>query len=340
MKNIYDLSINELKEHLVSIGEPKFRATQVFSLLHKGYEVMDMPTIPASLKEKLSQDFYTKLPQIKTEQISKDGTRKYLLELDSIGTLVECVLMTQEYGKTVCVSTQVGCKMGCVFCASGREGFVRNLTSGEILSQVILMNKLQNDNANTMRIVLMGSGEPLDNFDNVVRFFELVNTKDGLNISTRNISLSTVGLPKQIHRFADLQTGVNLCISLHASNDMVRQKIMPTARKYPIVELIDSAKYYFQKTGRRVIFEYSLIDGVNSALEHARELGALLRGFPSHVNLINLNPTGGALKPPSREVAMKFMDTLIKSGVSCTMRKSKGQDIDGACGMLKLRKTV
>jgi len=337
MINIYNLSPIELKEYLVSIGEPKFRATQIFQLLHKGFPIMEMPTIPTSLKEKLSRDFYIRLPQIINEHISKDGTRKFLIEIDESNTMVECVLMTQEYGLTICVSTQVGCKMGCAFCASGKEGFVRNLTAGEILSQVILINKLHNNSSNTMRIVLMGSGEPLDNYDNFVKFVQLVNEKEGLNISTRNICLSTVGIVPKIRAFADLQNGVNLCISLHAPNDEIRRKIIPMARKYSIHELIDSAKYYFQKTGRRVIFEYSLIDEINSKVEHARELVTLLKGFPSHVNLINLNPTGGPLKPPSREVAMKFMDTLIKNGISATMRKSKGQDIEGACGMLKLR---
>jgi len=339
--NIYDLSPSELKEYLVSVGEPKFRASQIFGLLHKGHEIVDMPTVPTILKQKVSKEFYAKLPKIIKEQLSRDGTRKFLMEVDSQGTLVECVLMTQDYGLTICVSTQVGCKMACAFCASGKEGFVRNLTSGEILSQVILVNKLYNNSSNTMRIVLMGSGEPLDNYDNFVKFVGLVNEKGGLNISTRNISLSTVGIVPKIREFADLNTGVNLCISLHAPNDEIRCKIIPIARKYSIKDLVGSAKYYFEKTGRRVIFEYSLIDGVNSEVEHAKELSILLKGFPTHVNLINLNPIGqkdkNALQPPSREVAMEFMDTLIKSGVSCTMRKSKGQDIEGACGMLKMK---
>jgi len=182
----------------------------------------------------------------------------------------------------------------------------------------------------------MGSGEPLDNFDNVWKFIQLINHKEGMNISTRNISLSTVGIPQRIREFANLQSGVNLCISLHASNDEVRRKIIPISKKYTVAELMDSAKYFFEKTGRRVIFEYCLIEGVNCSVEHARELSKLLRGgFPNHVNLILMNSTGGNLRPPSRQEAMKFMDTLIKAGISCTFRKSRGDDIMAACGQLK-----
>jgi len=340
VRYIYDLDLNELKEYLMSAGEPKYRAGQVFSHLHKGYDVSEIPNVPKSVRENLEAEFITGLPKIVESQTSKiDGTRKLLLELHD-GAFIECVLLQAEYGDTVCVSTQVGCKMGCKFCASGREGFIRNLSSGEILAQVIIANKLKvrSEKDESLRIVMMGSGEPLDNFDNVRKFFELVGAKDGLFIGSRNISLSTVGLPDRIRDFADLGGGVNLCISLHASNDKIRQSIMPTAKKYPIADIVSAARYFFDKTGRRVIFEYSLIEGVNSLPEHALELSKLMRGFPCHVNLISLNPTGVELSPPSREIAMRFMDTLIKSGVSCTFRKSKGQDIDGACGMLKLRK--
>jgi len=223
--------------------------------------------------------------------------------------------------------------MGCAFCASGRDGFVRDLSAGEILSQVLLHAKEGISN-----IVLMGSGEPLDNFENVKKFLELVIHKDGINIGSRHISLSTVGLPKKIREFADMGTGVNLCISIHASNDEIRSAIMPMAKRYTIAEIMDASRYYFNKTGRRVIFEYSLIDGVNCDVSHAKELAKLMTGFPNHVNLIKLNDTGAGFRAPSHDIAMKFMDTLIKSGVSCTMRKSKGDDIDGACGQLRLKK--
>jgi 23S rRNA (adenine2503-C2)-methyltransferase len=260
--------------------------------------------------------------------------------------------------------------MGCAFCASGKNGLVRNLSAGEILAEVILINKLNKpesaeggQNGGRQRgitnIVLMGSGEPLDNFDNVMKFIELVTCADGINISGRNISLSTCGLVPQIRRFADLGGQVNLCISLHAPNDELRRQIMPIAKKYGIRELVDSAKYFFEKTRRRVIFEYSLIcrNGVpfNCTAEIARELANLVRGFPAHINLINLNEVKtypqnyretdanprefekpAELTPASKEQAKIFMDTIIKSGVSCTMRKNRGGDIDGACGQLRL----
>jgi len=286
------------------------------------------------------------LPDIIKEQVSKDGTKKYLLAYQK-DDLVECVLLNQNYGNTLCVSTQVGCRMGCRFCASGKNGLVRNLTAGEILAQVLLINRL--NATSTMRgvtnIVLMGSGEPLDNYDNVMCFLRLVTAPNGINISARNISLSTSGLVPQIRKFADEKTQVNLCISLHAPNDELRQQIMPVAKCYSIKELISAAKYYFEKTHRRVIFEYSLMfkDGkpFNCTVSQARELANLVRGFQSHINLINLNPLNfdknAILTPPNREVAMMFMDAVIKSGVSCTMRKNKGDDIDGACGQLRLR---
>jgi 23S rRNA (adenine2503-C2)-methyltransferase len=305
----------------------------------------------------LQDNFECRLPVIAECQKSKDGTKKYLLQY-SDGALAECVLLIQDYGNTICVSTQVGCRMCCAFCASGKDGLVRNLTAGEILAEVILINELNKpDSADggqkdgrrrgITNIVLMGSGEPLDNYDNVVKFLELVTCADGINISGRNISLSTCGLVPQIRRFADLGGQVNLCISLHAPNDRLRREIMPIAKKYGIRELIDSAGYFFEKTHRRVIFEYSLMcrNGVpfNCTAENARELANLIRGFPAHINLINLNEVkfdnSAELTPASREQAKKFMDTIIKSGVSCTMRKNRGSDIDGACGQLRLRRS-
>ena len=390
MRNIYDLNPRELEDYFVSIDEPKYRAAQVFGELHKGKVIADIPTLPKALRLRLEEKFHTKLPTIVTEQKSKDGTRKFLLEFgtvadraggtegtrlvcgtrksvefDHLGVAqtvldfasvplvppalsakspahVECVLMSQDYGNTVCVSTQVGCRMGCRFCASGASGFVRNLTAGEILAQVLVASSEKK----VSNIVLMGSGEPLDNFENVARFLCLVTHPGGLNIGARGISLSTVGLPDGIRAFADLGLGVNLCISLHASNDSVRQRIIPMARTHSIADIMAAVRYFFEKTGRRVIFEYILIDSVNCLPEHAGELAKLLRGFPNHINLINLNHTGRtledgtALAPPSKAVAMRFMDALIKQGASCTMRKSRGDDIDAACGQLRLRHTT
>ncbi len=359
MKYIYDLTLDELKDVLKPLNAPQFRAGQIFTALHQGIPVPDITNIPKDLRVWLNENFNCNLPEIVTVQTSKDGTKKYLLAYkqnlnserensENLQTdLIECVLLNQNYGNTLCVSSQVGCRMGCRFCASGKNGLVRNLTAGEILAEVLLINRLNSTSTTrgVTNIVLMGSGEPLDNYDNVMQFLRLVTAPTGINISARNISLSTSGLVPQIKKFADENTQVNLCISLHAPNDELRQQIMPIAKRYTIRELVDAAKYYFEKTHRRVIFEYSLMmkDGktFNCAVGQARELANLVRGFPAHINLINLNPlhfdANAVLTPPSREIAMTFMDAVIKNGVSCTMRKNKGDDIDGACGQLRLR---
>jgi 23S rRNA (adenine2503-C2)-methyltransferase len=401
VRSIYDLSFGELTEFITAVGEKSFRVSQIFSALHNGITTDEISNIPKSLKKILSENFNCNLPVVVECRQSKDGTKKYLLKYAQFAhdDFVECVFLTQEYGNTICVSTQVGCRMGCTFCASGKGGLVRNLTAGEILAEVILINKLnaKNNERGVTNIVLMGSGEPLDNFDNVMKFLELVTSANGINISGRNISLSTSGLVPQIKKFADCGGQVNLCISLHAPNDELRTQIMPIAKKYSVAELIDAAKYFFEKTHRRVIFEYSLMcqNGApfNCTVECAKELAKLVRGFPAHINLINLNPlpvgqktppdrqtpytppdsqtpyippdcqmpytppdsqtppippdqqiltainksTKNIYTPPGREVAKKFMDTIIKSGISCTMRKNRGDDIDGACGQLRLR---
>ncbi|MCL2229200.1 MAG: 23S rRNA (adenine(2503)-C(2))-methyltransferase RlmN [Firmicutes bacterium] len=270
---------------------------------------------------------YTK---IKESVVSRDGTTKFLLELRD-GNLVECVLLLQDYGNTVCISSQVGCKMACAFCASGKNGFVRNLSMEEMLVQVMVASKQSPPNTRLTHVVVMGTGEPFDNFENLMLFLNAVD------IGARKISVSTCGIPDKIKAFADEKRGVNLCISLHAPNDIIRRKIMPIAKAHPIAELLDSVKYFFQKTKRRVIFEYALIDNMNCDAQHAVELARLLKSLriSYHVNLINLNAGGGVLNPPTRETAMRFMDALIKNGVSCTMRKGKGQDIMAACGQLR-----
>lgn len=349
MTYIYDLSLAALGAALSAIGAERFRAGQIYTALHQGVAVADISNIAKTLRTWLQTNFACDLPAIVTVKQSQDGTKKYLLafQTETGRDLIECVFLPQDYGNTVCVSTQVGCRMGCKFCASGKNGLVRNLTAGEILAQVILVNKLNASakGRGVTNIVLMGSGEPLDNYDNVMQFFALVTSKEGLNISARNISLSTSGLVPQIKQFADAGNQVNLCISLHAPNDTLRRQIMPVAQRYTVQELVDAAKYFFNKTHRRVIFEYSLMlkDGVpfNCGEAQARELAQLVRGFPAHINLINLNPLhflkNATLTPPSREIAKKFMDTVIKSGVSCTMRRNRGDDIDGACGQLRLQ---
>jgi len=280
------------------------------------------------MAEKISN--LSKYATIEKTVVAKDGTTKFLLRMND-GNHVECVLLVQDYGNTVCISSQVGCKMNCVFCASGKCGWVRDLSMEEMLVQVQVANK--HAGKNVSHVVIMGIGEPFDNFDNVIKFLNVVD------VGARKISVSTCGLPDGIRRFADMGTQVNLCISLHAPNDEIRKQIMPIANKYPMEQLFDSIRYFFDKTKRRVIFEYALIDGVNCLPEHARELAKRLKSahISYHVNLINLNPGGGSLKPPKKETALAFMDTLIKSGVSVTMRKGRGVDIMAACGQLKLQ---
>jgi 23S rRNA (adenine2503-C2)-methyltransferase len=350
-KYVYDLFSEEWGKYLS--GEPKYRAGQLFAALQKGTPFEEV-YIPKTLKSKIAEDFYTALPEIVKEQKSKDSTIKFLLKLND-DQLIECVLLEQDYRSTVCISTQVGCKMGCTFCASGANGFVRNLSAGEMLAQILIARSLWAIKSPTpnptptptktktktkakspqetriTNVVLMGSGEPFDNFDNVVKFLGLVP------IGARHISLSTLGIAPKIKEFADLGLQVNLCISLHAPTDEIRARLMPAARKWPIKDLIDSAKYFFEKTHRREIFEYSLIDGVNCLPGHAASLAKLVKGFPNHINLISLNSTGGNLKPPDRHTSMAFMNILIKAGASCTMRKSRGDDIAAACGQLKLQ---
>jgi 23S rRNA (adenine2503-C2)-methyltransferase len=358
VRYIYDLSFDELKQFIAQIGEKPFRVPQIFSALHNGVPLNDISNIPKSLKSTLANNFDCDLPSVIECRQSCDGTKKYLLQYGALNVsapeknsqhtdCIECVFLTQDYGNTVCVSTQVGCRMGCAFCASGKGGLVRNLTAGEMLAEVLLVSRLnaKDGGRGVTNIVLMGSGEPLDNFDNVMKFLELVTDANGINVSGRNISLSTSGLVPQIKKFADLGGQVNLCISLHAPNDALRVQIMPIAKKHSVAELVAAAKYFFEKTRRRVIFEYSLMcrngEPFNCTAECAAELAKLVRGFPAHINLINLNPLkfdrSAELTPPDRETAKKFMDALIKSGVSCTMRKNRGDDIDGACGQLRLR---
>jgi len=335
VKYIFDLSKEELEQYIMSVGEPKYRATQIWDALRSG---RGLGNVPATLIEKIKSDFFTEFPEIIKEVKSKDGTRKLLLRLHD-GQMIETVVLTQDYGVTVCISSQVGCKMGCAFCASGKDGFVRNLSAGEMLAQIVIARNesdvsealsKQSSDKKVNNVVVMGSGEPFDNFDNLVKFLSLTD------VGARHISVSTVGLVDRIKQFADLKLQVNLCISLHASNDFVRNRILPASKSFPISDLIKASKYFFEKTKRRVIFEYALIDGVNCEPEHAVELAKLVKGFPSHINLINMNPHPDSdLQPPMREVAMRFMDCLIKSGASVTMRKSRGNDISAACGQLK-----
>lgn len=339
--NLLDFSLTELKELLTNYGEKAYRAEQLYFALNLGLDFTEMTNIPNSLKEKLSENYYaTPLKIIKTLK-SVDGTEKYLYKLND-GNVVEGVLMSYKYGKTLCVSTQVGCRMGCAFCASGLNGLVRNLSCGEILGQVVMVNRLVGgklgDKRKVINVVLMGSGEPLDNYENTVKFIKLLADEKGLNISPRNVSLSTSGIVPKIYELADLKLPVNLTISLHAPFDDERKEIMPIAKSYSIKNLLDSASYYFEKTKRRYIFEYVLIYGKNDTNKHAEELIRLLKGRPCHVNLIRLNEVKEKnLIATEDKMAYRFLGVLEKAGISATLRRRMGVDIDGACGQLRQR---
>ncbi|MBR6810534.1 MAG: 23S rRNA (adenine(2503)-C(2))-methyltransferase RlmN [Clostridia bacterium] len=326
---------DELKTELEQMGEKAFRAKQVFSWLHKGAAFDEMSNLSLALREKLKSsgvDQPVSIQSIHQSQI--DGTKKFLFSLRD-GNCVEGVLMRYHYGCTLCVSTQVGCRMGCLFCASTLDGCVRNLTAAEILGQVMCANSTL-DGERVHNIVLMGSGEPFDNYENVIRFLKLVSHPDGLNISLRHISLSTCGLIDKIRSFADENLPVTLSLSLHAPNDDIRKKIMPIARRYNIHETINACKYYLEKTGRRVVFEYALIDGVNADEKQAHELADLLRGMQCHVNLIPLNTVKERnLNGVSNRQVQAFLEVLEKRHISATRRREMGDDIEGACGQLR-----
>lgn len=297
-----------------------------------------MSNLPKPLIATLSEKYSVTGVEIIKKLISRDGTVKYLFALGD-GNVVEGVLMRYKYGNTLCISTQVGCRMGCAFCASGIDGLIRNLTAGEILGEVLEVNRDEGgtpEKRAVTNVVLMGSGEPLDNYDNVTSFLRLLNDKEGLNISERNVSLSTCGITDNIKRLADDGFSVTLTISLHAADDETRKRIMPTANKYKIADIVSAAKYYFEKTGRRYIFEYSLIKGVNDGKDNMLALAKLLKGLPCHVNLIRLNYVKEkGLKGSDNAEEMKKI--LENEGISATVRRTMGSDIDGACGQLRRR---
>ncbi len=339
MRVIQDLSLLELQDLVSELGEAKFRAQQIYDNINLGKSISSMSNISKSLKEKLLTMFFDFPLEIVTTQESKDGTKKFAYKLAD-GNIIEGVLMSYKYGHTLCVSTQVGCRMGCKFCASTLNGLARNLTAGEILSQVLVVNSMLGGKLGKHRaitnVVLMGSGEPLDNYDNVVKFLRLVSCEGGINISPRNISVSTCGIVPNIYKLADEGLQVVLTISLHAPNDNLRKTIMPIANKYTIAEILKATKYYFDKTGRRVVFEYALIDGVNNTHDCANELAGLVKGFPTHVNLIPLNEVAERdLKTVTHKKAEQFAEWLKAKGVSVTIRRTIADDIDGACGQLR-----
>lgn len=337
MKNVLqDLSFSQLKTLVESYGEKPFRAKQLYDGLMRGKSVSKININPG-LRSRILEDYEDEPVKVEKIFTSSDGTEKYLFRLAD-GNLIEGVLMKYKYGNTQCVSTQVGCRMGCKFCASTLGGLVRNLSSGEILSQVLVVNSMHQKGRErgVTNIVLMGSGEPLDNFENTVNFLKNVTAEEGINISARNISLSTCGLVPQMYNLADMNIPVNLTVSLHSPTDEARQRTMPVAKRYSIAEILKACEYYFKKTGRRYIFEYSLIAGENCDRVHAEQLISLLKGRPCHVNLIRLNEVKERnLKGISEKEAYRFLGLLEKGGLSVTLRRTIGSEIGGACGQLR-----
>ncbi len=334
---IQDLDYNAICALMQSLGEPKFRAKQLFIGLSQGKSISKISVLGAGLKAKLLEEFEDAPLEIVKTFKSADGTEKYLFRLAD-GNIIEGVLMKYKYGNTQCVSTQVGCRMGCKFCASTLGGRVRDLTSGEILSQVLLVNSLhaEGKQRGVTNVVLMGSGEPLDNYENVVNFLKNVTAADGINISARNISLSTCGLADKMRLLAEEGIPVNLTVSLHSTTDAERARTMPVANKWKIAEILRACEYYFSKTGRRYIFEYALIDGENCDVKHAEELVELLKGKPCHINLIRLNEVKErSLAAAGEKQAYRFLGLLQKGGLSATLRRRTGADIGGACGQLR-----
>ena len=333
--NLKSLTQPELADILKQLGQPAFRAKQVFTWLHKGVRSYDeMTNLPKSLRDTLAQSYPISAPEVVRKlESKKDGTIKYLWKL-SDGNCVETVLMRYRYGNTVCISTEVGCRMGCAFCASTLGGLVRRLEPFEMLDQVLFTQI--DSGLPVSHIVLMGIGEPLDNFDNVMRFLELVNSPDGMNISMRHISLSTCGLVPKIDELAKRKLQISLAISLHGPNNELRSKVKPVNKAYPIEELLDACRRYYDATGRRIHFEYAMIDGVNDTPACAKELLQRLKGLGAHVNMIPLNHVEESpLKPSSREAVARFQKILEDGGVTATVRRTLGGDIDASCGQLR-----
>ena len=332
-------TLPELAALFKEMGQPAFRAKQVYGWLHQGVRSYgEMSNLPKALREELEQKYPICAPEVVRKQESKrDGTIKYLWRLHD-GNCVETVLMRYHYGNTVCISTEVGCRMGCAFCASTIGGLVRKLEPYEMLDEVLFTQV--DSGLPISRIVLMGIGEPLDNFDNVLRFLELVNSEEGMNISMRHISLSTCGLVPKIDALAEKKLQISLAISLHGPNDEIRDKIMPVNKAYPIDELLAACRRYYEATSRRLHFEYAMIDGVNDREQDAKELLRRLKGLPAHFNLIPLNHVEESpLKPSSRAAVARFQKLLEDGGITATVRRTLGGDIDASCGQLRRKYT-
>lgn len=333
--DIKSLTEEQLRNEMLSLGEKAFRGTQLFGWIYKGAKSFEeMKNIPAELREKLEDRYELRDLEIEKKLVSAiDGTRKYLFRLHD-GNVIESVMMVYKHGVSVCISTQAGCRMGCSFCASTIGGLERNLTAGEMLDQIV---KIQEDAGKRVsNVVLMGSGEPFDNFEEVIGFLHVANEKNGLCIGYRHITLSTCGIVPKIYEIADMGMPINLAISLHAANDEKRRTIMPIANAYSIDEIIKACRYFVDKTNRRITFEYSLIKGFNDSTADARELAGLLKGMLAHVNLIPVNSIEERdYKKPSKDEIEAFMKILTRAGISSTVRREMGSDINGACGQLR-----
>lgn len=335
MKNIKDYNLDELKEEFIKIGEKSYRAEQVFKWLYQEEVTSfdDMTNLSLELREKLKKEFTLNNFKILKKQESVDGTKKYLFDVLD-GNAIETVLMEYHHGKTICVSSQIGCKMGCKFCASTGIKFIRNLTSGEIVEQILAVQR--DEKTKISNIVFMGIGEPLDNYDNVLKAISILNNPKGLNIGARHISISTSGIVPKIYELADRDYQFTLSISLHATNDEKRSKMMPINNKYNIEELMKACKYYIKKTNKRISFEYALAKDNNDNLEDAKELVKLLKGMLCHVNLIPINKIeNGQYIKSTNENIIKFRDYLNANGITATIRRELGSDIDAACGQLR-----
>lgn len=336
--DIKSMNLAELTEFVASIGEKAFRAKQLYQWLHvkQVYAFDDMTNLSKAFREKLDEvSFITNLKQEQVQISQIDGTRKYLFLLED-GNVIESVLMRYKHGNSVCISSQVGCRMGCRFCASTLDGLVRGLRPSEMIDQIYKIG--QDIGERISNVVVMGTGEPMDNYDNLLKFITLLTDENGLNISQRNLTVSTCGIVPRMRQLADEKLSITLALSLHASNQKKRLELMPVANKYDIHDVIDACKYYFDQTGRRVTFEYSLVGGVNDTDEDARELSQLIHGMNCHVNLIPVNPIKERDYVQSNAaVIAAFKNKLEKNGINVTVRREMGRDIDGACGQLRKR---
>ena len=338
MIDIKSMNLEELTEYIHNMGEKKYRAKQIYQWIHqkqvKSFDQME--NLPKSLREKLkSEAVLTLLSQVEVQVSKIDGTRKYLFMLDD-GHVIESVLMRYKHGNSACISSQVGCRMGCRFCASTLDGLVRGLTPAEMLDQIYRIGCDIGERISN--VVVMGTGEPMDNFENLLKFIELLTDENGLNISQRNLTVSTCGIVPRMRELADKKLQITLAISLHASNQTKRLALMPVANAYDIKEVVEACKYYFEQTGRRVTFEYSLVGGVNDYKEDADELSRLIAGLNCHVNLIPVNPIKERDYVQSNtKVIEAFKNKLEKNGINVTIRREMGRDIDGACGQLRKR---